>query len=220
MLSNSNEKKSTPWWLVILLLIIFWPVGIYFLYKKLTEDKTLALRNSKILRGIGWVFICFAFIYLSMILGGNAKREDGSIATGIYFAMIFFAGGSIFMIHTAKKMKLNAEKCKKYISIVANENETSINNIATSFSTNSEQVFNDLNEMINKGFFGGAHIDLNTGKIVLPQTAMQQTNREIHNNSEDMKPKIRAVKCKNCGANNKVVSDKVCECEFCGSILE
>jgi hypothetical protein len=38
--------------------------------------------------------------------------------------------------------------------------------------------------------------------------------------TETVKPEIKAVKCKGCGATNKVLTGSVAECEFCGSYLQ
>ncbi|GAA0076760.1 hypothetical protein UT300005_11380 [Clostridium sp. CTA-5] len=220
MLSDANNKKSTSWALVIIALIIFWPIGLYLFYKKVNSDKTAALKNSQTLNVIGYIFTFLAIFYFIMIASGNAKDLNGNPQIRLYVVTIFFAIGGSFMLSAAKKMKQNAEKCKKYISVIANENQTSIDDISKIFSTNYDQVFKDLNEMIDKGYFQGSHIDINNGKIILQQQKIQQFNNTSEkDNSINKEPKVKEIKCKNCGANNKFISGETCECEFCGSIL-
>jgi hypothetical protein len=221
--NNIQQKKSTSWGVVILLLIIFWPVGLFLLYRKITGDKAEALKNSKILNIFGGVFIAFAVIYLLMAITGNAKTKDGSSDLGsLMVAFVFFGGGGAFMMYTAKKMKINAEKLKKYIAIVINNNEKSIDNIAAAMPTSYEQTTKDLQKMIDDGYFENAYIDVSNREIVLINKSNRQTNStsNIQMNSHVNEPQINVVACRNCGANNKVVEGQVCECEYCGSILK
>jgi hypothetical protein len=221
--NNVQQKKSTSWGVIILLLIIFWPVGLFLLYRKITGDKTEALKNSKIFNIFGWVFIAFAVIYLFMVITGNAKTEGGSSAVGsLMVAFVFFGGGGAFMIYTAKKMKVNAERLKKYIAIVINNNETYIDNIAAAVPSSYEQTTKDLQKMIDNGYFENAYIDVSKREIVLPNKNPVQTHSisNIPMNSPVNEPQIKAVVCRNCGANNKVVEGQVCECEYCGSVLK
>jgi hypothetical protein len=222
MESYVKEKKSTSWGVIILFLIIFWPVGLFLLYRKITGDKSAALKNSKVLNIMGWVFVALAIIYIFMAITGNLETDKGSsVVELIMIILVFFGGGGAFMIYTAKKMKVNAEKCKKYIAIVINNNETSIDNIAAAVPSSYEQTTKDLQKMINNGYFENAYIDVSKREIVLPNKNLVQTY-PISNikNSPVNEPQIKAVACRNCGANNKVVEGQVCECEYCGSMLK
>jgi len=223
MASYVKEKKSTSWGLIIVVLIIFWPVGLFLLYGKITGDKAAALKNSKVLNIMGWVFVALAIMYLLMAITGNLKTENGSSAVESFMmAFVFFGGGGTFLIYIAKKMKVNAEKFKKYIAIVINNNETSIDNIAAAAPSSYEQTKKDLQKMIDNGYFENAYIDVSKREIVLPNKNHVQTHSisNIQMNASVNEPQIKAVVCRNCGANNKIVEGQACECEYCGSILK
>lgn len=218
-----QQKKSTSWGVIILLLIIFWPVGLFLLYRKITDDKSAALKNSKVLNITGWIFVALSIIYFFMAITGNLKTDNGSsVVELIMIDLIFFGGGGAFMIYAAKNMKVNAEKLKKYITIVINNNETSIDNIAAAIPASYEQTTKDLQKMIDNGYFENAYIDVSNREIVLLNKSTVQTHSvsNIQMNSPVNDPQINAVVCKNCGANNKVVEGQVCECEYCGSMLK
>lgn len=217
-----KEKKSTSWGVIILVLIFFWPVGLFLLYRKITGDKEAALKNSKVLNIIGGVFLAFAIIYLLMAITGNLKTRDGSSAVkSLITAFLFFGGGGTFMIYTAKKMKVNSERLKKYIAIVINNNETSIDNIAAAIPTSYDKAIKELQKMIDNNYFKNAYIDVSEREIVLPKKNTQkETTSNIQRNSPINESEIKVVVCKNCGANNKVVEGQVCECEYCGSMLK
>jgi hypothetical protein len=53
---------------------------------------------------------------------------------------VFYGGGGVFMIYIAKKMEINAEKLKKYIAIVINNNQTSIDIIAAAVPVDEPQI--------------------------------------------------------------------------------
>jgi hypothetical protein len=217
-MANINTKKtSSP--VVILLLILFWPIGLYVLYKKVTGDKTSALKNSKTLNTVGWVFAAFSAIYLLMAISGGMPASDA------LSAFVFFGAGGALMIYGSNRMKKNAAKLKKYISVVINNNQTSIDNIAAAIPTDYEQAKNDLQKMIDSGYFQGAYIDASNREIVLPKrenspsTNLSENNIQYENKSMEQ-PRFKVVICKNCGANNTVAEGNLCECEYCGSPLQ
>ena len=76
-------------------------------------------------------------------------------------------------------------------------------------SVSYEQARKDLNKMIERGFFGNAHIDNVTRSIVLPINGVD-INTEITTTN-----KI----CPSCGATNNVSSLGENKCEYCGTIL-
>lgn len=203
-----GQNKSPSGIVVVIFLFIFWPLGLYLLYKKVTSDKTAAIKNSKTLVIVGWTFIVFGIFYIIGTIGdptvGLGQRLSG---------IIFFVGGGIFMIYSSKKIKIIGEKYKKYINIVINNQQTSIENIASSMSLSCEQVIKDLQGMIDKGYFLNAYIDLGKNEIVFPY----KEPFEDSESSDTQMIQQRIVICKNCGGNNTVTIGKVSECEFCAS---
>ena len=204
-----ENKKSMSWAIVILVLIFFWPVGVYLLYRKVTGDRASALKNSKILRNVGFVFLGFAIIYIFMVISG--QMDDA------WTAAAFFGIGGGVLVYAAKRLKMTGEKFKKYINIVINNNQTSIDNIAAAIPISYDKAAKDLQEMINKGYFSNAYIDVSNTEIILPSYIKQQSERNgsLKNNNEQAK--VKSVICKNCGGNNEVIEGQVCECEYCGS---
>lgn len=212
MKDNNTGKKSTPWGVIILLLIVFSPIGIYLLISKLTIIKAAALKNSRTLSIIGWILIVFCVYFLIMAATGNVKTYSTSNISGsIIYAFVFYGGGGTFMVYFAHKMRVNALKFKKYIFIVGNQKQTSLDKIAVAIPTTYEKACTDLQHMINIGYFVDAYLDTNNRQIVLP-------NRK---QSEDasLQQQIKAIECKNCGANNNVIVGQVYKCEYCDSIM-
>lgn len=210
----TNEIKQTPSWkAVIILLIVFWPVGLYLLYKKLSGDKVAFFKNSKALKIVGIVFVVFAAMYILMTITGDMKTSDG------LSAFVFFGAGGGLMLYVSNRIKNNGEKFKKYISIVVNNKQTSIDNIAAAIPTDYVQATKDLQKMIDMGYFESAYIDATAREIILHNERNQQSDNTQGDNLNE-ESKFKVVVCKNCGANNKVMEGQVSECEFCGSPLQ
>lgn len=214
---ENKESKWMSWNRIILLLVLFWPVGFYLLYKKVSLDKSTVLKNSKTVKIIGIIFIVLGVVYFfdQMAEGSNAK---GSPVGGMLFLVI----GGVFMIYTSKKLQLQGEKFKKYISIVINNNETSIDNIASAMNVSYEEAINDLKIMIDKGYFLNAYVDLGSREFVIRKKQYEPINVKKNssvNEVKEEKPKMKVVVCKNCGGNNTILEGEISECEFCGSPL-
>ena len=227
MENTVQNKNSTSWNTVIILLILFWPIGLFLLYKKINADKASALQKSKTLNVVGWIFIFFAVVYFLACVTGNTEAAEGSsIMGGIFTAIVFFGGGGTLMIYISKQMNSKAVKIKKYISIIINNHQTSIDNIAAAIPTNYNQAVKDLSEMIDKGYFANAYIDASSREVILPQKQTKQASKGCENSEQngsqvnfESKPLFKIVICKNCGANNKMLDGTVSECEYCDTLL-
>lgn len=101
-------------------------------------------------------------------------------------------------------------KYREYISIIENHRVLSMDEIATVMSVTYEQAEKDISKMIEKGFFGNAHIDKLKRKIVLPNLYVDMETEVVEKN----------VSCPACGASVKVSSLGDNTCEYCGTALE
>ncbi len=208
-----KKKKWSPSWIAIIIcLFVFWPASILLIWKKLSTDRAAAMKNSKILRIIGIVFIILGLLSL----GG---ASDSGTALGI---LIFYGGGGALIIWGSIKVKKMGEQYKKYIDIVINQNQTTIDNIASMMGLDYEKTVKGLQKMIDLGYFADAYIDQVNHEIVFPSRRVVQTVNpaNIPSNNNFAQPQHKAVKCPNCGGNNMIIVGSFCECDFCGSPLE
>lgn len=218
-----QEKKYVSWKVIIVCLIVFWPIGIYLLVRKIGSNKNEALKNSKTLTIVGACFVAFAVLYFCLYLSGDLKPAEpgetvdlGSVLVG----EVFFAGGGAAMLVIARRMKINAVKLKKYIAIIVNQEETYIPHIVSAMQLSEEIVKKDLQEMIDKGYFNNAYLDLGANEIVLAKTRLEQQEEKAQGfHSVEEQPKTRVVICKNCGARNRVRDQESAVCEYCDSPL-
>lgn len=208
-----QKKKSPSWVAIVLWFIFFWPVGVYLIWKKLSSDKAAAMKNSKVLRVIGIVFIFFGVVMLS---------EIGNDAGTALFGFLFYAGGGALIIWESIKVKQSGERYKKYIDIVINQEQRTIENIASQMGLSYDQTVKGLQKMIDVGYFSGAYIDQANHEIVFPRRQQQVAENTYvqQSSSAPSQPQQKAVKCPNCGGNNIITIGRICECDFCGSPIE
>ena len=218
----NNTKKRIPMH-VFILLVFFWPVGLFLLYRHLTEDKTNLMRNSQIMRnfGIGFV-ICGAIA----IIG-----SQGDISY-IMVTLLFIAGG-VLMIYQSNQLKLRANTYRHYIDLVVNNAIDSLPKISDAMQLPYQTVEADLQKMIEIGIFANAYLDRQARRIILPAknvdiTRPSQTAPGFTNAAFSPAPQpsalltaaaARVYKCKYCGANNVIEPGAIKQCEYCGSPL-
>jgi len=146
--------------------------------------------------GMGVIYLIMAF------------EDPGMIA-----AAIIFDGGGVLVNWFARKTKREGERYKKYISLIVNQSQTSIDNIASAVGVTYEAAAKDLQKMIDAGYFVGAYIDVSQREIVLAKPAQASAGSSVVQVQE------RVVTCGSCGANNRVMG-QIGECEYCGSHLQ
>ena len=200
---TDGKTTTGSWGLVIIMLIIFWPVGLYLLYKIITTDKTAAFKNSSTLNIIGWVLVAIGIITGIQICVGDTFDFSTLIIN-----LVFFVGGGAIMIIKAQKMKETGKRYKKYIDIVANQRITSIDTIAAAIPTSYETAALALQEMIDIGYFSGGYIDATNRVLVMPDR-----------DGSFSESASKVIKCESCGANNTILAGHTVACEYCGSPL-
>lgn len=205
MTSNNKPIKTHSWALVIFLLIIFWPVGIYFLIRKLSGDRKASLSSGRKMTIWGWVIAGMG------IISWTSLMEDGIIDGTL--GMLFFVSLGLTLVYLGKKSSINAAKYKKYISLIINRRLRSIATISSAIPVSHDSAIKDIQEMIDKGFFEDAYINYNLDEIVFSEE--NEADERVKQHKVDM----IVVPCNGCGANNKVEKGRVEHCQYCGSLI-
>lgn len=202
------QKKSASWGAITLWLIFFFPVGIFLIIKKVTNEKFSYIKNGKALKNLGIVLICFGAIYLIMSI-----TDDVAMLT----AFFIFGGLGVLSFVKGNQYIKKGNKYNRYVSII-NANNTLIDNIAAAYPTSFEQATEDIQSMLDDGYFMNSYIDLNRRELIMPQRSVS-VNVTVNQNTTRTETQPTSVKCKNCGATNMLVPSTVNECEYCGSPL-
>jgi Zn finger protein HypA/HybF involved in hydrogenase expression len=204
------EKKGTSWGWIIFWLIIFWPVGLFLVIKKVANDKSVLMSGKTgALPVVGCILIVIGAVGAIGTIANSSDGAAGAIIMGL--AMVV---GGILLLQKSSKMKKTAAKYKKYIDIIVNQNVRSIDNIAASIGLSYDVAAKDLQDMINIGYLKDAYVNQGNREIVFkqnePAAYLQATEGQA--NAQKI-----AVRCPGCGANNVVVVGRVSECEYCGT---
>ncbi|WMJ86054.1 hypothetical protein [Anaerocolumna sp. MB42-C2] len=124
------KKKRTSVITIILWDIFFFPVGIYFIHRRLTEDKTETLKNSRTVNVLGWILVVLGLIYLLLGFTGGLESENGESVVGMIVIMVtLFLGGGLLTLRGAKRMRILGERYNKYCQIIY-ANQTDLVTIA------------------------------------------------------------------------------------------
>ncbi len=207
-MNSGRDNLSYSWSFVIIALIVFWPVGLFLLFKKFSVDKKAALGASgKVMKIVGialLLLVAFGLTGFGLSFSENGYRSDDTY--GIV-GVVFFAAGGIALLYKGNKVTKEAQMIRQYISVIVNGNVRKLSAIASAMGKPYDVVYRDLNKIINKGYLHNAYIDESAKKVVLPE------DKHI----KEEAPRI--VNCACCGANNTVYGE-MGQCEYCGSPLK
>ena len=202
--------KSTPWVVIGILLFVFWPVALILLVKKLAIDRSATIKCGKRLTVLSILLVFIGTAYLS-----------GTLFQGSRFAIhasVLIVGGVWLCIY-AYIIKEKSKRYKKYIDLVVNQSITSISRIATEAGVSNTTAICDLKRMISAKYFPGAYIHVPKNEIIFMREPFSSLDSHI-NSIATAQAAPRTISCKSCGANNRIHSEQLAECDYCGSPLD
>jgi hypothetical protein len=206
------KNKGMSWGWIIFWLLVFWPVGLYLVINKMSVDKSAMMGGkTKTLSIIGWVLVIFGVLALF----GALMEPSDLDSTGMFLVVGFIAGGALLLLKTSK-IKKTAVKYKKYIDLIINLDNRSIDNIASATGLSYDVILIDLQRMIDDGYLKDAFLHQSNREIVFKKhehVAETQTSKY----EQEM---TQSVRCPGCGANSVVKVGRVTECEYCGTPIQ
>ncbi len=186
------------------------------------------MKNSKaavVIYGI-WEIVEYIFGAIIATLFGlvaimsTFDHEKDGAATIICW---LFTALGFWLIHLGRKRKKLLKNFKEYVTRLSVDPTGSIENLAASVNTSQDVVRANLQNMINKKFFVSTYIDEANNRVVF-QTSSSSSEVPQYNdavsNIQNQNAEYVTVTCKSCGGINKVLKDKVGECEYCGSPIK
>jgi len=206
------QRKTVPWFLIVVAFVVFWPLGVVLLSKKLSEDRGATLKSWRFV-----LYISYLLAGLSLIFG--VASIFGLVATAYVAATLFL--GSIWVFITAMTTKKRGERFMKYIDIIVNQEQYCLRTIANMVHMSLLGTRDDLHRMIDAGYFEGAYLDFYDERIVLAhhEPPVRATDTVRGGRTAPEGPQIRVVACSGCGANNRVLG-YVAICEYCGTYIQ
>lgn len=205
------EKKETSWGWIIFWMIIFWPVGLFLIIRKMSTDKSVLMSGKTgAISAVGWILVAIG------AAGGMsfAIAPEEGMEGPMLLAFIFVVGG-VLTLRKASQIKRTSAKYRKYINLAVNEDVSDIDDIAASIGLSYEAAAKDLQNMIDKGYLKDGYIYQSSREFVFRRNDSEEYDEEP-TNGRAASQKI-AVRCSGCGANNVVAVGGVSECEYCGT---
>jgi len=139
---------------------------------------------------------------------------------GFVFIILAIIIGFVLYFYS-RKIKNTLMQYKCYNDLIIDQNLTSISGLASATDEKHEVVVADLMKMIGLGFFPGARVNIKYDRIFLAgEKGEDEDQLSSASTTDTNRTQEDVVTCGGCGANNKVVSGKVTECQFCGAPLK
>lgn len=173
--------------------------------KKAENIKVISLVQTV----LGWIIVIF---YSPVTIAGLTQLSEVADVVLLVILAGFISLG-IRLIVLGKRKRKMLTKYHDYSIRLANDPDKSLIKLAGEIKESTDDVIKDINEMISSGLFPNCYIDINNNQLIMPESNLYR-NSNIHNQKQTS---YITVKCKNCGAPNKIAEGSVGECEFCGS---
>lgn len=197
-------KKTTSWVAIIVGLILFFPIGIYLLFKKVTEENGSYQQNGNVLIIIALALFCMIPIIAIFAYTGELQYADGTPAYGaaLVISMLLGAGG-ISSIAVGIYYIQRGQKYDQYISKLSPQHPVELRELASELKLPINTVISDLQCMIDTGYIPNAYIDHIRMRLATKPVICFTTQ----------------VICSACGGTNQVEPGKPAACEYCNTAL-
>jgi hypothetical protein len=186
----AKQDRGPSWIAITIGFILFWPVGLYLLIKKLTTDREAAVKRDSKIPVLGWILLIFGVFFLSSYLSSSRNT--------LFIWAVFFIFGGLLSLRAAKRGNLEGERFRSYINAIVNHGLVSIQDIAAFAQVREKTAVKDLKRMIGMGYFDHAHIDEKRGEIYLYQrqahvnvSQRYYANNTLNNNSVKSKYSVK-----------------------------
>lgn len=226
---ENNKGCLLSWPAIVVGFILFWPVGLALLIFRLRQDRKLLLNAGRLMTFVGYA------LGVLIIFGIIGTYQNGDLDGGTITVFVFLVLAAVALVFFGRKFRRMGSVFKEYIELIVNQEVRKIEMICERTGKSYTEVYNDVEEMIEKGYFKRAYIN-DRHEIIF---GIKEGEKTILDEIEDMfdepgrvldemegaseapaQKRMTVVKCKGCGANNEVVVGRVSECEYCGSKIQ
>lgn len=172
---NDNEFSFDAGWIFpIIMTAVFWPVGLYLLFKKYRETRARANRTKNyapITSGGGILTLIGLFLVL-----------DASSPIGLFM----FIGGLVMLITSLSGRRKNSRLERTYLNIIGSQSFISIRDLARTTGRSQAKVMKDLEKMLENNLLPEtAYIDHAAKMLVLNADALRAHNAAQANEPDE-----------------------------------
>lgn len=228
---SSRTEAIYSWPIIFLALYLFFPLGIYMIFKKTSlhrrniftiGKKTFSLAISLFLFGF-WIYLPKILLWLIKDSSDAFQSADDltMALNSNFYLKLFFIGRIFFLTGFLVLMisfyqRYKSKRYRNYINIIVNKGIEDLDEITQKMNLSKKKVISDIKVLLNKGYLSSKYeIDIDQNRIydiVNERESQKEQERKKELNT-------RVVKCPNCHANNKL-EEKVGKCAYCNSYIE
>lgn len=164
----------------------------------------------------GWILALFNGLVAFMGLVQIKSFKD----FGFTFLFAVIAAAGVFLILKGRKKSYLIRLFYDYSARLSADPQKSIDLLAASTGVPVNEAVQNIKDMIHYGFMTNCFIDSQRNVLVTTHpTGTQSHSQQQVSGGHSTQPPIKyvMVKCKGCGATNKIAAGTVGECEYCGS---
>ena len=168
---------------------------------------------------IGYVVAVPTLLFILVAVIDSAF--SGVVAFLIVLLLVLLAIVIVFIIIGAKTTG-RVKRFRRYVKLISDQKLTSLKHISKAMKKSDEFVKNDLQYMIEKGFFTNAAIDYDTGEIIVrcmsDESAASATSAYIA--AQPAPPEYETFVCSGCSATGRKIKNKTGSCDYCGCVYD
>ncbi len=206
-----HKTKFILWPVVIIWFLLFMPVGFLLFHRKMKTDKEGAKINSRIMVLLGIIVLLLNCYYCYWFKFVNTGAEFSEAIPGI----ILLTCISLHMFYGSRKVKESGVRYQRYMELIVDNHQTNTERIAAMMALDFPKAIKEIQEIIDGGYLEDSYLYDNNRRIHLSDRFSRTNIRHEATKAESLKVLI----CQNCGAQNKVTTGTVCECEYCKTPL-
>lgn len=192
--------EAVGWWRIFVCVLVFFPIGIYYLIRKLMYEKVHCYEHGIRLLVMGGGLMLTMTPFLVWILTGETLdiREIVLLASipGIYFLM-----GIAFMI-TGILLRKQGAVYEKYLILILNYHVTNLDVLKNQLHTTYSEVSKQLKKMIELDLLEDSYIYHKDRELIVPGIS-----------------KKIALRCRSCSATTVLYTNEEQVCAYCGGEL-
>ena len=164
----------------------------------------------------GILLACFGALYLLMAITGEPEM--------LVAAFVFGVPG-VILIALARPKRKRAKRYKQYMIFISGGDERNIDIIAQMTKVSSEQIMEELPQLVMAGLLYDVQINREKRRIERPATDARKVEQKLkaaHTEGVqrgDAIPRHKTISCPGCSANTVVAFDEVVECKYCTTQL-
>lgn len=198
MNENGKIKVIYSWPVIILMCVLFWPVSIYLIHKRIAVDPKVSVATV-IINFFTIMCLAIAVLEIGIFIRGEFTPSD--------------IAASVFLVILIVVLRILAKKMRKKVQGDAVNSSTIKKDEAkqTDYRTaTTKKVYDEMKEDSQK---------INLKKVVVKNTITSIKVAPMYFEATPEEPTERVVVCDSCGAKN-VVHGAVGKCEYCGTPIQ